>query len=723
MKKHILLASGALTLAAPITSVAQTSGSDTAGLEDIVVTAQRVETRLQDTPIAITALTAAAITDQQILSTQDVAKGVPGLILNPVTANPSTFQIGLRGGSEQTGGLIVSEPVVGIYVDDVYRGRLQGSNFQLSDIERIEVLRGPQGTLYGRNTFSGAVKIVTRTPGINNEWLQASVGVGSFDEFRAEASVGRALTDTLGVSLSVFYRDQNDGWVFNRALGEDIGKERNIALRGKMAYDDGPLRITAALAYTDDKNDGYFATNVVFNPDAGRTNFATRVFTDDAEPLLGGDPYVVATPTVSAGKTSVLSASLDIAYDFEGFTLRSISGFVDTEDLFRWDLAGGLEIAPGSFISTFDRLSNSDAQQFSQELQATGTSFDDRLRWIAGVFYFNEDGTQDFTDTIGLFFLPTFPLFTQETKTQSIAGFAEATWNLTDATAVTIGARYTSDDKEFDATIAAPANVAVAIDETFNSFTPKFGIEHKFSDDVLAYASISRGFKAGGFNGLSRDPRVLALTYRPQKVWAYEAGLKSELFDRRVRANLAFFYNDITDLQQTASRPDGTFPLQNVGDARIWGIEAEINAQPVRGLTLSASGSYNNDKFKSLAPESDAFLAGAQNLPLVSEWMARLGGTYEHPLGDVLQGRIGGNLSYTGAFDATVTNVLLVNGYTRIDAFIALGSQDGRWEVNLSGQNLTDGTHYVSGIVTAPFPPALTTLKPRTWLASLKVNY
>jgi iron complex outermembrane receptor protein len=719
---HLLSASVA-ALIVPTAVLAQAAPVANAGLDEIIVTAQRTESKLQETPIAITAITPAVIADQQILSTQDIAKIVPGLNLNPVTANPSTFQVGLRGGSEQTSGLIVSEPVVGIYVDDVYRGRLQGSNFQLTDIERIEVLRGPQGTLYGRNTFSGAIKIVSRTPGPDNSWAQASIGYGSFSEWRGDASIGGKVAENLGASIALFYRDQSDGWITSPALGRKIGRESNFAGRAKLAYDNGPLRITGSVSYTDDKNDGYIPVNVKFVPDAARVDFASRVFTRDAQPAFGTDPYVNISPTISRGETDVFSATLDVAYDVGAVTLHSITGYVAVNDLFHWDITGGSNPAPGVYLSTFDRLSPSSARQWSQELQATGKAFDNRLKWLAGVYYFHETGNQDFIDTLALFGLPTFPLFSQATRTSSWAGFAQGTFALSDKTSITLGGRYTSDDKHFDAVIAPPSNIAVTLDRKFNAFTPKFGIEHRFTDDLLAYASVSRGFKAGGFNGLSRDPRVLSKSYLPQSVWAYEAGLKSEFFDRRLRANLAFFLNDITDLQQTSTRPDGTFPQENVGDARVWGIEAEFTARPVTGLDLNAAVSYNNGSFKRLDPTSDAFRAGAQNLPLVSDWTVRLGGAFEQPLGDRLKARIGANMAYTGDFFANVTNVLVISGYTRVDGFVALRTTDNRWELNLSGQNLTDTVSYVSGIVSAPFPTALTPLRPRTWMLTAKFNY
>ena len=689
------------------------------GFDEILVTALRTTTKLQETPIAITALGQEQLTDQQILSTQDIAKSVPGLTLIPVTANPSTFQIGLRGGVEQTSGLIVSEPVVGIYVDDVYRGRMQGSNFQFSDIERVEVLRGPQGTLYGRNTFSGALKVITRTPGKDDSWVKGSFGYGAFEEVRGEMSMGGVVAGDLGASVSVFYRDQAQGWIFNRATGKDVGAEQSLAARAKLAYDSGPLRVIGSVSYSRDENDGYIPVNVQFVPDNARLNYATRVFGKDAQPVVPGRPYVTSSPTPSRGETEVFTGTLDIAIDIGEVTLRSITGYVDTTDFFRWDLAAGQQVAPGVFISTFDRASPSTARQWSQELQATGSSLDNKLNWLAGLYYFNEVGKQSFSDA---FFGFQLPLFSQNTKTNSYAAFAQLNYAFTDRTSITLGGRYTSDKKEFDANIAAPTSLVTGIDATFNAFTPKFGLEHKFSDDVLSYVSVSKGFKAGGFNGLSRAPAVLNAVYRPQTVWAYEAGLKAEMLDRKLRTNLAVFLNDIGDLQQTAQR--GTdFPQINVGDARVWGVELEVSARPAKGLDLFGSVAYNNGSYRKLDPLADAATSGARDLPLVSEWQARLGGTYEHPLGENMLVRVGGNMNYTGPYNPVVTNAVELQGWTRIDAFIAVATANNKWELNFSGQNLTDQVTYVSGIVGPPFQPALTPLRPRTWMMTLKFNY
>ncbi len=713
----------AALVGAPAPLLAQ-QAADAGGLEEIVVTAQRREQNLQETPVTVTAITAGQLQDLGIQNVQDIAKNVPNLQMLPLTASPSTFQIGLRGGVEQTGGLIVSEPVVGLYVDDVYRGRLQGANMQLSDVERIEVLRGPQGTLYGRNTFSGAIKIVTRTPSAENSWVDVSASVGSYAESVFGLSAGGGLTDTLGGSFAVYYRDMNEGWIYNRAQAAKIGQEENLSLRGKLAWDKGPWRASLSLSLGEDENDGYIATAVRFVPATVPTGPANQVTTDQVQPRFGTDPYVVEYPQPSAGNTKTISATLDIARDFDQFTVRSITGYVDLEDYWRWDIAGGLNPAPGVYSPSFDRQSDAEANQLTQELQALGKGFDDRLDWIAGLYYFTESGDQSLTDDIPLFFLRNLQPTTLKVDTDSWAVFGQASWKFTDRVSATLGARYTEDDKSFTGSIqsgfgAPPPRTTVSLNETFSAFTPKLGLDVRFSDDVFGYLSASRGFKAGGFNGLAvLNPAVFRAVYGPQEVWTYEGGVKADWLDRRLRTNVAVFMNDISGLQQTATVGAGSFATQNVGDATVTGVEAELTAQPVDGLTLFANLGYLDGKYDTLSPNSQAAQAGAMDLPLVSDWTALVGLAYERPLGSKLLLRLGADGRYVGDHFLETTNAIKVVGYTRYDAFIGVGTQDGHWDLRLSGKNLSDEVSYVTGFVTST-SPALATLRPRTWALSI----
>jgi iron complex outermembrane recepter protein len=531
----------------------------TATLEEITVTAQRREESLQQTPVTLSALTAEQLVDQGIVNLQSVTKTVPNLIIQPISANPSALQIGLRGGIEQTGGLIVSEPAVALYVDDVYRARLQGANMQLGDIERIEVLRGPQGTLYGRNSFSGAIKLVTRTPSADNEWLELSGGVGSFSEKRLAATWGGGLSDTLGASLSAMFRDQQDGYIFNPARFEEMGAERNMLVRGKLSFRNDPLKVDFTASYSKDENDGWIPLAVSFVPPSVPMSAAAGLSTDQAVPRVGTNPYVTVYPQPSKGETETTTATLDITREFGAVSLRSITAWITLNDYFRFDLAGGRVTAPDVYASGFDRQSEAKSTQYTQELQLLGSAANDRLDWIVGAFWFKEDAEQAISDNLPMYFLLNLAPTLLDTDTESVALYAQATWKFNDAISGTVGLRRTEDDKQFFGSIqtgfGAPVpRTDVTNDRTFSATTPKVGLDWKINDETFAYASFSRGFKAGGYNGLAVfNATAFRAVYEPQEVDAIEVGLKADWADGRLRTNFAVFDNDISGLQQTSA--------------------------------------------------------------------------------------------------------------------------------------------------------------------------
>ncbi|MEM9287780.1 MAG: TonB-dependent receptor [Pseudomonadota bacterium] len=714
--RTFLVASSALCTA-PGASLAQT------GFEEIIVTAQRREASLQATPVTVSAFSETQLQDLAIVETKDLGQAVPNLQLLPLTASPSTFQVGFRGGTEQTGGLIVSEPVVGIYVDDVYRSRLQGANFQLADIERIEVLRGPQGTLYGRNNFSGAIKLVTKTPSKDNEWFNAAVGIGSFSEKNIQASVGRGLTENLGASFSLLYRDQSDGYIFNRAQNEVIGAERNFLLRGKLNYEKDAFQAILSFSYGDDQNDGYIPLAIRYEPDTVPFNFASQVSTDQVRPRFGDDFFVTEFPQESIGETEVYSITLDLSYDADWATFRSVTGYVDVRDVFRWDIAAGISDGMGGFTPSFDRRSDADADQITQELQAQGKAFNDRLDWIVGAFFFKENGDQTLKDDIPLFGLFDLPPTFLNIDTTSWAIFGQGTYAITDRISAFAGVRYTKDNKDFDASIFTffPERTEVSLSETFSSVTPTFGLEFQVADNVYTYANITRGFKAGGFNGLAvANATVLSAVYDPQYVWAYEGGAKTDWLDNRLRANIAIFYNDISGSQQTAVVGPGSFATQNVGDLSIFGIELELAAQPLPWLNLFANIGYMDGDYGTLDPASQAAQSGAQFLPLVTDWNGQAGININKPVTDDIRIKFGATANYVGDHYLETTNSIQVEAYTRYDGFIAASDMDNRFEVRLEGRNLSDEVNFVTGFANSP-NPALAALRPRTWM--LRFSY
>ncbi len=711
---------------------ALTYAQEAAGtLEEITVTAQRREESLQQTPVAVSALTAAQLTDQGITNLQSVAKSVPNLVMQPISANPSAMQVGLRGGIEQTGGLIVSEPAVALYVDDVYRARLQGANMQLGDLERVEVLRGPQGTLYGRNSFSGAVKLVTRTPSANNEWMELSAGVGSFSERRLAASWGGGISETLGASLSAMYRDQQDGYIYNPARNETMGAERNMLVRGKLSFRNEPWKVEFSASYSNDENDGWIPLAVNFVPPSVPMSAAAGLSSDQAVPRVGSDPYVTVYPQETKGETETTTATLDITREFDSVTLRSISAWVTLNDYFRFDLAGGRITAPNVYATAFDRQSDAKSTQYTQEFQLLGTAASDRLDWIVGAFWFKEDAEQAISDNLPMYFLFNLAPTLLDTNTESVALYAQATWKFTDALSGTLGLRRTEDDKQFFGSIqtgfGSPVpRTVVTNDRTFSATTPKIGLDWKIRDDVFAYASFSRGFKAGGYNGLAVfNANAFRAVYEPQEVDAIEIGLKAEWADSRLRTNFAVFDNDISGLQQTAAVGAGSFAVQNVGDASVRGIEAEITWLPVDGLQLYANLGYSDAKYDELVPTSRALLYGATHLPLLPETTHQVGFSYERPLNEKLNLRFGADAAGSSSYFTELQNILKVESYTRYDAYLGLASADGQWTATISGRNLTDELTYVSGVIDLlnTSTQALSALRPREWALTLTYRF
>jgi iron complex outermembrane receptor protein len=737
--KSILLGSLVLPFALPAfaqtaatNQAAQTAQAAKGGLEEIVVTAQRREENLQTTPVAVTAFTANALESLQIENTQDIAKAVPNLTLIPVTASRSTVQVGLRGGAEQTGGLVLSESAMSVYVDDVYRGRLSAANLELSDVERIEVLRGPQGTLYGRNAFSGALKIVTRSPG-DEPWANASLGYGAFDEIKASGSFGTPIADGVGASVAVLYRDR-DGYVFNPALNRDLGKEKNFAARGKLAlFGNETFKATATLSYTRDRNDAAGPTliPVRFN----EAPFPARAFVTDSSRAipLGTNAYTSLTPINPRGATDQLAATLDASAELGAVTLRSITGYVDIDDDFYFDFSGGIRIPTGQYRANgLVRDSVASTKQFSQELQATGKAFGDRLDWIAGVYYMNEKSTQVFNDQLVLVpavpvtftFLPT----TLKPKTNSYAAFTQGTFAITDKLKATAGIRYTKDKKKLDATIQnifadrttpGVALVPVNLSPSFSSWTPKFSLDYEITPDAFVYASVSRGFKAGGFNGIAiGNPSILRFVYSPQTVWAYEAGLKLTSFDGRLRTNLVAFRNEFTDLQQTQQIGPGSFATNNVGDARLDGVELEVTAAVAQGFTLFGNLGLMDEKYKKLNPLADAAVFGGKRLPLVAKWNMQAGFNYE--TAPVIAGRfkvvLNSTYKRTGSYYSVVNNQLRTNGYGLLDASLGLATEDDRWSLTFAGKNIFDKVYFT----TAATAQAIAVGEPRTWTLTLR---
>ncbi len=734
-----------------------------AQVDEVVVTAERKEGLLQDTSIAVSALSSDNLQKLQVTTTRDIGTNVPSLQTFETTANSTAIQVFMRGAGVQNPGFNVSESPVGIYLDGVFQGRLAGASLELTDVERIEVLRGPQGTLYGRNTISGAMNIVTRTPG-DEPWLNASLGGGEFDTVKTTFSAGGPLGDGFSGSIAGLYSDRGDGYIVApNAGGRRLGEYQNQAVRGKLRWN-ARDEIDAVLSawYFDSESDGYNGVpyGPSYNPPSSPGSPAQGVSVALGGPQsLGFYDTGSGATTLGAGDGRQVGFSLDLSFDVGEATVRSITGYIDIDDEFRFDLNGGAcqestlnaTDCDGDFVPTDGGpiflgtpaplyvTSDSQNESFSQELQLLGSAFAGGLDYLVGVFFLSEDGEQHYQPRVG----GLLPFVTESvrTETTSIALFSEATWYLSDAWSTTFGIRWTRDDKEYMGTCTtggvpfptcsgiasaadptnpladtAAAGWQLNLEEDWDELTPKFQLNWQATDDLLVYGTVSRGFQAGGFQGLCfGNRRCNSNVYDPQTVWSYEVGAKGDYFDRTLRLNLAAYLADYEDIQQSTISA-GSFPLGNVGEATVWGLELEAYWSPTDMLNTFLVVNTMDTELDGVS--ASVPFASENELGGSPDYTAKVGFDHSFEIAGDWRMAYGADVYFSDAYFATVNNALLVSSYHRVGGFVSLASPDEHWQLLLQGKNLTDEEDLVSGIVGGG-TNIRTVLPPREWMLTL----
>lgn len=676
-----------------------------AAVEEIVVLAERREAKLQDVPIAVSALTADVLEDRQTSDISDLGALVPNLLSTNSTASATNVRLYMRGLGQNESQSPTAESAVGLYVDDVYLARGNGSNLRLLDIERVEVLRGPQGTLYGRNTISGAIKIITRQPD-DQQRIDASLGYGSYNAIDAKVSGSTPFADDKWAIGAAAVYSSRDGYMDRYSApgvptGEEVGDRDYAGARLDLRYlgsKDFEARFN--LSYTDDNTDGLYATPVV--P-------ATGV------PLTGGDLYTTMTSQDQYSDVDTVGAAMTLIWHLDGFDLKSITGYrkVDAKDYLdvsgsnRWylkDDIGGTEI--------------------SQEIQALGTAFE-HLDWIVGAFYLYEDGDYNALNTIG-------PFTNQQIYTtglDSYAVFAQGTYHLTDKLGVTLGGRYTRDEKTFDGTIIAsgpPSWVpgSASLSDDWSEFTPKLGVDYRINDNAMVYAYVAKGFQAGGFQPKPFSVTDINVPYAPTTVWTYEGGAKTDFLDRMVRLNLAYYYNDYDDLQLytlNIGAGGGTI-VQNAAAAKVHGIEVEVTAVPTDALKIFGTLATARNKYTKLVSNVsnvhlDDKLAGTP------EFTASLGFDYTVSVG---KGNIvfGSDYRHQESYYPGSTNVPAVKVPTLdlVNAFVRYEAPGKTWDAGIYGKNLTDEEYHITGLPFSSFT-SLYAADPLTVTATVNYRY
>lgn len=741
-------------------------------LDAVTVTARKREESLQDTPISVSAFTSE---DLEVRGFEDIGRldeATPNVSIDGAArssgsaANATVFirGIGLNDYS------VYTEPGVGMYIDGVYLGRNVGGLLRISDLERIEVLRGPQGTLFGRNTIGGAVSLITQAPVFETEG-RAKITLGENGQQEFAGLFNAPVSDEFAVRFSGDYR-KRDGYARSVTTGDELGTIDQYMLRGQALYqpsDRLSLRLSADYSSHDQTIPPTTAVSVT--PDNSLLGLFNATVGASA-PITGGpvvsDPDLSVQDFVSDDNADIWGVALTADYEVsDTLSLRSITAYRDLEAQYGVDADG---TAANASSGAFDVVQD----QFSQEFQLIGEAFDGNFEYVAGLYYF-EESAREITDTVfapGLFgFLEGLPgavfpvvpvppgtcppppgvaapcaggpgnplnvafdltfLLDFTTDNQSTAAYAQGSYQLTDRLSVTGGLRFTRDEKSLTKDVSLVASGVPAVDDLTldtedEAVSWRIGAEYKAAPETLLYVSAARGFKSGGING--RAFSVQGTTaFAPEFATAYEAGLKSDFFDGRVRANAAAFFTEYEDLQITVASVDpGTgspiFPVQNAGAAEISGVELELTVLASDNLTLFSTLGLLDTEVTEVAPGSD--LVEGARLEKSPETSFSLSADYLVPLNSY-DLRFRADYSYTSEQFSDPANIAEVarDDVGLVNGRISFAPKSGRWEAAVFGQNLTDERYAESGFATAFGVNWITISRPRQIGASFTVNF
>lgn len=578
-----LVPSGALAqeAATPQSDTNNSSGQ----IEDIIVTAQRRTESAQSVPISLQSFSSESLQKTAVRDTEGLTAVVGGLIIQPTSARPAIFLRGVGSNSTST------TPVVLTFIDGVYDPF--GRSTDLVNIASVEVLKGPQGTLFGRNATGGVIQITTKPP---SETLGArvEVGYGNYDTVDTSAYVTGGLARGLAMDLSLSRSNQGDGFGTNVFNGEDVFFTKKFSARSRLRWEISDAS-TLTLAGDYSQIRGTVGTNV--SPAVGYGSlYVNGALRQRGTSFYPGDFDVNAGPITPYYTGKEYGGSLTFESRIGGMTFRNITAYHRGGEHFKIDFDGG----PANAINLVNDRSPQKA--FTQELQLLSNG-SGPLQWVAGAFYFKQ------TNAVTPFSIAVNAAYSHDSD-ESIAPYAQATYEILPRTKLTLGGRFTVETRKINGYVLVngveATNRRGSLSQTFREPTWRAALDHKFSDTILVYGSVSRGFNSGFYNqsnvaGFANETQNPAV--KPEFLTAYEMGAKTDFFDRRLRFNLSGFIYDYKGLQQQIFN-QGAVTTINAASARIKGIDLEITARPVRSLTLSLSGTYLDAKYKSypLAP-------------------------------------------------------------------------------------------------------------------------
>ena len=730
--------------------------AQTASVEgEILVTARRTTERLQDVPVAVTAFGGESLAARGVDTLDQVAKYTPNIRFDgaaQLSGGNYNATVFIRGvGSNDFA--IFSDPGVGFYVDDVYYARSMGGVMDAVDIDSVQVLRGPQGTLFGKNTIGGAVLITTAQPRLGEFSGKIEATYGAFDRMDVKGAINLPIGTIAALRLSAATLNR-DGYVKRLLDGEDMGNRNADMVRAKLRIQaSDTLTIDLGGDYTRAREHSAPSDLLTVAPDA---RFAVPPFNFTGAPWLAGynaqvapsrgiiapdgqpsinrswitdSPFETWAGGPNRNDLDLWGAQGTITLELGRATMKSITGYRDMAAFFTRD--------GDNTPFTFRETQNNDHQwQFSQELQLSGKTFGDRLSYVIGAFFFKEKA-QDIAraDIAPGVTIPPSPasLPSNFTNNTSLAGYGQVNISIIDSLSIELGGRYSRDKKWYRTSIIRQRDgveyIATTREGTFEKFTPRIGLNYKPASDVLLYGSYSQGFKQGGFNGRPLTSAAEVTRYAPEVLDTYEAGIKAQWLDRALTTNIAVFHSIYKDIQLTVNQTPTNF-VANAAEGEINGFEVELAARPVNWFSANLAIGHVDAKYTSVGQG----LGPTQMLPITLDtefvkapkWTATAGVDISHEFGNGSRIALRGDISMYSAIQHEVSNFPLNrdDGYELVNARLSYTLPSSPIKLSVFGTNLTDTLYLVSGNYSGGFGLAEGAYgRPREWGVSASFSF
>jgi len=709
---HLLSSSIAaiVTVASVDPAVAQADTTISDGTADIVVTAQRREERLQDVPATITALTGDQLDRAGITSTQQLTQVTPGLNFtqSSFSPQPTIRGIGTRG---VTAG---DESVVPVYVDGVYQPALNSTVIELNSVERIEVLKGPQGALLGRNAMGGAINIITRTPTVDPA-MDFSLSYGKFNQVTGKAYVTGG-TDNVAADIAVLYSN-DDGYIRNIANGSRTGQTRSYSVRSKILWnpvDDLKFTLIGSTAGTND--------SVSYSTQARNRNTLARRFNPAV--LIPDNPFETSALDQTPIDTTASNAALIASWSRPGFSINSVSGYQRTT----LNSIADSDTTP-QFVGT--SLGTRRTRSFIQDLYAVSTGHGP-VNWIVGATYYHDRSGNPGVINVNVAFpsrVRSTTNLTTAVTTNSVALWGQLGYDFSDQINLTVGGRYTRDKKQYD----ARNNISGALvdsEHTWEKFTPSATLKFSPSRDLNFYAKVGQAFKAGVYASSTFSAKPVD----PETVTQYELGFKGELTSW-LRLNLAGYYTDYKNVQVNVRDPITLLSsLENAASARIYGFEGDVVMRPVRNLNIRGGLSLLNAKYRNyknaqvfvptgLGGNASATIdASGKQLIRTPSFTFNVGADYTVPLADGSELAASANFFHSGISYWEASNRVVQPRTNILNSEISYLEPSGRARIALWGLNLLN-EKYPRFILSSTTADSQVYALPRTYGVRLSVSF